>query len=390
MTMTDVRERAVQLAANLARELTEEGVLHGLAWDEAVRTVPRHVFVPSYVEQQPDGTWRTVSGDQLETYEEWLAAVYSNRPLTTAIRADADGRTTAISSSSKPGLMVRMLEASELRPGHRVLEIGTGTGYNAALLCSRLGAADVASIDIEPDLVATAKRRLAQLGFAPVLAVMDGAHGLPEAGPFDRIIATCSVAGIPRAWVEQLTGDGRVLTDLKITGAAGNLVDLRMTAARLEGRFLPKWAGFMPLRSVGSPNPRAGRRPESMERETSVPSPNPWWDHSLVWFLAALESPEGIITGVTLDPERRRPVAATMHAANGAWVEVQLEADDAGRRIVRGSSDDLWAAVENAYRVWSELGQPGWDDFGLTVTEREQRIWFGAPDDSYSWTLPDC
>lgn len=388
MTTTDMRERAAQLAAHLARELTDEGALHSLAWDEAVRAVPRHVFVPSYVEQRSDGTWRTVSGDDPETRDEWLAAVYSNRPLTTALRTDADGKTAPISSSSKPGLMVRMLEALEVGRGHRVLEIGTGTGYNAALLCSRLGAANVASIDVELALVTAAQRRLAQIGFSPTLAATDGAHGLPEAGPFDRIIATCSVARIPPAWVRQLTRDGRVLTDLKITGAAGNLVDLRATAAGLEGRFLPKWAGFMPLRAGGSPKPRAERRPQGMERATSAPSPNPWWDDSLVWFLAALDLPEGITTGVTLDPGRGNPVAATMQAADGAWVEIQLDADDAGQRRVRGSSDDLWASVEHAYSLWSELGQPGWDAFGLTVTDREQRVWFDSPDDAYSWTLP--
>jgi methyltransferase of ATP-grasp peptide maturase system len=386
---TDVRERAAQLAASLARELADEGVLHSPAWDEAVRAVPRHVFVPSYVQQRPDGSWRTVSGDDPDTHDEWLITVYSNRALTTALRTDANGHGVAVSSSSKPGLMVRMLEALELRQEHRALEIGTGTGYNAALLCSRLGAQQVASVDVEPDLVATAQRRLARLGFTPTLAATDGAHGLPEAAPFDRIIATCSVARIPRSWADQLTARGRVLTDLKITGSAGNLVDLRMTSAGLAGRFLPKWAGFMPLRSVTSPRTRADRRPAAVERETSVPSPNPWWDHSVVWFLAALELPEDIVTGVVLDPDRRTPVAATMQAADGSWVEVRLDADDAGRRLVRASSDDLWSAVEHAYEVWNELGQPGWDHFGLIVTDREQRVWFDAPDDTYSWALPE-
>jgi protein-L-isoaspartate O-methyltransferase len=386
---SDVRERAVRLAANLARELADEGVLHSSVWDRAVRTVPRHVFVPSYVEQRPDGTWRTVSGDQPDTYEEWLAAVYSNRPLTTVLRTDEAGRTTVISSSSKPGLMIRMLEALELRNGQRVLEIGTGTGYNAALLSTRLGATSVASVDLEPDLVATAKRRLEQIGLLPNLVATDGAHGLSEAGPFDRIIATCSVPRIPHPWVEQLAPDGRVLTDLKITGAAGNLVGLRLTPEGLQGRFLAKWAAFMPLRSGSATPTQAARRPERIERETTVRSANPWWDASVVWFLAALRLPDGITTGVTFDADRRAPVAATMHAENGSWAEVQLDADDAGRRVVRGGGDDLWAVVEGAYAVWSELGEPGWEAFGLTVSDGEQRIWFGAPDSQHSWTLPD-
>lgn len=389
MTRTDLRERAARLAENLARELTESGVLSSLVWDTAVRTVPRHVFVPSFVEQRPDGTWRAVSGDQPETYDEWLTAVYSDRPLTIALRMDATGQPVAISSSSKPGLMVRMLETLELRNGDRVLEIGTGTGYNAGLLCRRLGAHNVASVDVESELVEAAHDRLARLGFSPVLATADGADGLPEAGPFERIIATCSVPRVPRAWVEQVVPGGRVLTDLKITGQAGNLVDLRATQTGLVGRFLPRWAGFMPLRQKGERAARSVRRPEAIERDTSVLSANPWWDHPLVWFLAALELPNGIITGMRFDRENMTPTAAMLQANDGAWAEVALEPDEAGRRVVHGSGDDLWAAVERAYALWYELGEPGWDSFGLTVTEREQRVWFDSPRSTYAWALPD-
>ena len=389
MTATDVQERAVLLAADLAQQLTDDGVLHSPEWNTALRSVLRHLFVPRYVDQRPDGSWRTVSGDDPDTVDEWLAAVYANRPLTTAVRTDTNGHTVAISSSSKPGLMVRMLETLEIRDGHRVLEIGTGTGWNAGLLCQRLGAASVVSVDIEADLVASAQGRLADLGFAPVVAAVDGTQGFPDAGPFDRIIATCSVARVPWQWVEQLAPDGRLLTDLKITGAAGNLVDLRRTATGMQGRFLPQWAGFMPLRDTNSAGTRAARRPASVERTTTVQTARPWWDQLVVWFLAALHLPPGITTGVTLDPERRTPVAATMRADNGAWAEVRLAADDAGRRIVRGSAEDLWAAVERAYAVWEQLGRPGWADFGVTVTGREQRAWYGTPDGEHSWALPD-
>jgi protein-L-isoaspartate O-methyltransferase len=299
-------------------------MLRGSEWYAAVRGTPRHVFVPSYVEQRPDGSWRNVSGTDPETRDEWLAAVYSDRPLTTALRTDAAGHATVISSSSKPGLMIRMLETLELRDGHRVLEIGTGTGYNAALLCSRLGADNVASIDVEPELVQAAEQRLAALGFAPTLAVVDGAYGLPDAAPFDRIIATCSVSRIPTAWTEQLSRHGRVLTDLKLSGSAGNLVDLRGTPTGLEGRFLARWAGFMPLRAKGESTVAADRLPQAVERATSVASANPWWDDLVVWFLAALELPPGVVTGVRLDARSGKPVATTMQATDGSWAEVEL------------------------------------------------------------------
>jgi protein-L-isoaspartate O-methyltransferase len=89
--------------------------------------------------------------------------------------------------------MARVLEDLELADGMRVLEVGTGTGYNAALLSHRLGAQHVHSVDIHPCLIAAARNRLANLGYHPRLAAVDGTAGWPDHAPYDRIIATCSV-----------------------------------------------------------------------------------------------------------------------------------------------------------------------------------------------------
>lgn len=345
--------------------------------------------MPSYVEQQPDGGWRTISGADDSTRDEWLAAVYSDRPLITALRPDASGQSTAISSSSKPGLMIRMLEALELTDDDRVLEIGTGTGYNAGLLCARLGHGQVASVDVEDELVSTAAERLAGIGFTPRLGATDGADGLAAAAPYDRIIATCSVRRIPGPWLDQLSPRGRVLTDVKITGAAGNLVVLRASQQGLVGRFLPKWAGFMPLRPKSHSPVTARRREQEVHRTTDVPSASPWWDHQVVWFLAALQLPQGVVTGVRLDTERGVPTASTMQAADGSWAEVSTNAAADGLRVVRASSPELWNVVENAYVLWRQLGTPNWDRFGMTVTSAaEQRVWFDSPDGEHTWQLP--
>ena len=103
--------------------------------------------------------------------------------------------------------------------------------------------------------------------------------------------------------------------------------------------------------------------------------------------LAALELPPRVITGMRLD-ERGTPVATTMQAADGSWAEVELAADEHSGRIVRGSSADLWAAVERAYTLWHELGDPGWDSFGLTSAEDEQRIWFDDQRGRHTWPVP--
>jgi protein-L-isoaspartate O-methyltransferase len=152
-----------ELAHRLADELAAEGVLHTREWRAALEAVPRHAFVPRFYVQQSGGEWVETA----EGTEAWLESVYRNEPLITALADASNGNRVTVSSSTKPGLMVRMLEALEVRDDHRVLEIGTGTGYNAGLLSHRLGAERVYSVDIGAGLVDAARDRLAELGFEP-------------------------------------------------------------------------------------------------------------------------------------------------------------------------------------------------------------------------------
>ncbi|HWR47240.1 MAG TPA: methyltransferase domain-containing protein [Pseudonocardiaceae bacterium] len=127
-----------------------------------------------------------------------MELVYSDTTLITAVADYAErGVRIPVSSSSKPDLMVRMLEELDVTDGDRVLEIGTGTGYNAALLSHRLGSQNVFSLDVDPALIAAARPRLTRLGYHPTLAAVDGAAGLAGHAPYARIIATCSVPAIP-------------------------------------------------------------------------------------------------------------------------------------------------------------------------------------------------
>ncbi len=179
-------------AARLAEELTMSGKLWSAAWQAAVRAVPRHALVPVHYEREPGtGQWtKSSTTDDLDL-------VYSN----TALFVMPDG----LSSTSMPALMTRMLEALDVHDGHDVLEIGAGTGYNAALLSHRLGDHHVFAVDIEPALIRLAQERLHRIGYHPTLITADGVNGLAEHAPYDRIIATCSVPAVPWAWVETLS-----------------------------------------------------------------------------------------------------------------------------------------------------------------------------------------
>lgn len=328
-------------------------------WSAAVAATPRHVLVPRFHVQDGAG-WRTVEAPQ----PGWLDEVYRDVPLITALLPGSDGRDAVVSSSTKPGLMVRMLDALELCDGQRVLEIGTGTGYNAALLCHRLGDDHVFSVDIGAELVDTARGRLAQIGHHPVLRTGDGSAGLPDAAPFDHIIATCSVPAVPPAWGAQVRDGGTVLVDLKIGLHAGSLVLLHRHGDRLEGRFLPRWAGFMFARASDTappPAPVAVRTGPVAETSTMI-DPDPW--AALVpWFLAQIGHHP--ITGYG----RRGPGLKTtvITAADGSWCEIGETRPD-GRRAVRsGGPRAIWTDVEYGHAEWDRLGQPGWDRLGLTL-----------------------
>ncbi|MER7014577.1 methyltransferase domain-containing protein [Saccharopolyspora sp. NPDC000359] len=372
-------------AQALADELEARGDLRDPAWKAAIAATPRHVLVPEVYAQNHSAEWEPVDVSS----PSGLDRVYSPVTLVTAL-ADRGQYREAISSSTKPDLMVRMLEALDVRDGHRVLEIGTGTGYNAALLSHRLGDERVFSVDLDAELVAPARDRLASIGLHPTLVTRDGAEGLREHAPFDRIIATCSVPAVPRAWCQQLTDGGLLLADIRTGISAGNLALLRRNDERLEGRFTDRWATFMLMRHRHQ-QPRTlptSTAIDSHTRTTSVP-PNPWQSNRVVWFLAHLLGlPPGSSYGMRLDPETRRPTAGTITAPDGSHAVVMHEpAADGEWLVIEAGPTSLWSAVEEAHQLWRSAGEPGWSRLGLTVEAGEQRVWIDEPAGEHRWSL---
>ncbi|WP_250008991.1 methyltransferase domain-containing protein [Actinoplanes sp. M2I2] len=171
----------------------------------AFAEVPREVFVPDGF-QRRDGSWAGPSD------ADFLDLVYDDDVLVTKV----DGG-TPVSSSSQPSLMALMIAALDVRPGHTVLEIGAGTGYNAALL-ARLGAS-VISVDVQQDVADRARSALARAG-AEGVRVVHGDGYAPPGVRVDRVIVTVGVAGLSPRWIEQLgdAPDGVVVAPVEHAG----------------------------------------------------------------------------------------------------------------------------------------------------------------------------
>ena len=208
----------------LRRQLVEGLEAAGNITDPIVRkaflTVPRERFLP---------------GRSLEE-------VYADKVVVT--RKDAYGM--AISSSSQPAIMAIMLERLDLAPGLRVLEIGAGTGYNAALLSTLAG--PVTSVELEPDLAEAAAAALKSGGHPVTVVTGDGREGWPEGAPYDRIVLTASTDTVCRSWFDQLTPGGLLQLPLHLKGPdLQAVVTLRKEDGLLRSTGVVD-GGFMVLR----------------------------------------------------------------------------------------------------------------------------------------------
>lgn len=203
---------AAALRNALVDTLKTKGYVKRAEVDRALRTVPRHLFVP------------------------WLPLrdAYAN-----AAFRDPDSTPETDSSVSQPTAVAMMLEAFDVQPGMRVLEIGAGSGYNAALLAHLVGERGrVVTVDLERFLVEKARANLSAVGLGRVEVVQgDGALGYSPGAPFERIVATVGLPEIPPAWPEQLAPGGKIVAPLYLGGEPQDhiLVSLEQKEGYLEG-----------------------------------------------------------------------------------------------------------------------------------------------------------
>jgi protein-L-isoaspartate(D-aspartate) O-methyltransferase len=333
----------------------------------AFASVPREAFVP-------DG-FRRRDGSRVRPVDpEFLPAVYSDDVLVTKM----DGRTPT-SSSSQPSLMAVMIEALEVAPGVRILEVGAGTGYNAALLAS-LGAS-VTSIDVQEDVAVRARTALARAGIAGVrVECADGYLGLPGER-FDRVIVTVGITGVSPHWLEQLSAGGFVLAP--VVHAGTHPVLKVVGGPPVTGRPICA-AGFMQASGpLNADFPEAFPAPASALAELASYAP-PRFDPPLperqyrdLWYAAGAWNRRASHAAV---PGRQQSCLALLDRTGSAGAVIPPD----GSIWAGGDEADAYASL--AARVlddWVEAGRPPIQAWRVTLA-RAGPIWVPS-----SYQVPD-
>jgi protein-L-isoaspartate(D-aspartate) O-methyltransferase len=369
-------QTAAELRDRLVATLRASHALTSDAVAQAFRTVPRERFVP---------------GSALEE-------VYRDQAIVTK---NEDG--VPVSSSSQPAMMALMLEQLDVRPGLNVLEIGSGTGYNAALLSELVGpSGSVTTIEIDPEVVAWARERLSGAGYDRVRVIEgDGGDGWPDGALYDRIELTVGAADIAPAWVEQLKAGGILVLPLWINtvqiclalvkedGGLRSVSSLPCGFTRIRGRLAGRdqyrelLPGVILSTGAGAPSDDVVRRTLSQPPRCAEFTAAGSWFGFLLWL--ALNG--GPMLSVSAEAD------ASLGFAGFAGGVIEATGDSACLLTLTMSGDGpstllsyggnaAQAQVMRLFNDWQTAGSPDIQQIGVTVVPRS------APDggvDGFAW-----
>ncbi|MFE3505014.1 methyltransferase domain-containing protein [Kitasatospora sp. NPDC059160] len=369
------------LRAALVTNLVNSGALSE-EWVSSVAAVPRHEFLPETIWADENGGDTECS--RSESPDRWMKLAYADVPIVTQWDdgAEAD-RSTPTSSASMPTMVVEMLGDLGTAPGHRVLEIGTGTGYNAALLSHRLGAENVSTVEVDAKVTAQARTALRSAGYTPEVVCGDGSFGWGVRAPYDRIISTVSLRDIPPAWLAQTKPGGVIVSPVSPLFGGGAVVRLTVGDDGTASGPFTRSAAFMMLRqqryqaaSVDDYLP--GDWPGGSGQSWTEFDPEIIGGDWLAQFATALALPDVYY--------RRHEFGDggwtwwLFDTAVTSWATVDSVPGESRFEVRQSGPRRLWDEVEAAYNQWTATGRPGYERYGLTVTPAGQTAWLDKPD----------
>jgi len=393
--MSEELGNRVSVPSNYLELITDDASSLPESIRNALLTVRRHRFLDGWFHLDFDGrqlAYQHVDFDRNAPSDDHLAEVYSDQSLVTV----HDGNFPT-SSTSEPPLVANMLHLLDVHPGMRILEIGTGTGYNAALLAEIGGKhARVITIEYQQSVAEQARRFLQEEGYDNVQVVHgDGFNGSQAETPFDRIVATVGCSDISPHWLEQLSTEGAMLIPIQ-HGFTHPLVHLTSDPAdplSARGRILGRSA-FMKIQGAldwGNPwnsgpisafqeEPAWCRPlPESLQVPATCGHPASAGRHRSFCFYLSLCSRDLWYdnTGYGLaDPTSESIVRLTKQGIEG--LGTGQENSDA--------LEQLYQQFLSLHQTWTDLGSPDPSDYSLTFSPVNRHA-PSAPEPSIEWHI---
>ncbi len=379
-------EEVMPSPAGLLESLRTQGAPLG-PWEGSVAAVRRELFLPEAIEVGDEVISRT------DSPQRWLEAAYSDVSITTQVN---DGRPAApdeyrlpTSSSSQPSVMLEALSLLDVQPTDRVLELGAGTGLNAAWLAQRLGSDRVVSVEVDPVLAGQAAKNNAAAGLSPRIVQGDGGQGWPEGAPYQRVIATYAVDEIPFAWVEQAP-QGRIVSPWGGSFFPYSYAVLDVHEARAEGRF----TGYPAFMRSRTRRPKRGyledflHHRQDAEHTTTSLSPLTIAQNADALFYIGVALPDAWHLPVIANDDSSEMTLWILADDQRSWASADYTPGTDQYAVAQYGPRRLWDEAEAGHGVWEALGRPTRARAGISVTERGQSLWIDAPESDLSALLP--
>jgi protein-L-isoaspartate O-methyltransferase len=383
--MPHLTDQARPSRTELGRRLLDTGAMSP-SWHDAYQAVDRAGFLPPVMWPYDMASRSSVSCDRATDPARWYGYADADVPITTQWD---DGHHTGpqagrvpTSSTSMPSVVMRMLRELDVHDGMRVLEIGTGTGWNAALLAHRLGDRQVTTVEVDRTVAAAACAALGRAGLEPVTVTGDGLLGYPPGAPYDRILATAGMRRIPYEWIAQTVPGGLIVAPWGTHYAnADRLLRLVVSddGASASGHFTTA-VEFMKIRS------QRLTRPPHHEYAPDFPGDAATCVTTLTLraddgdlgfdFLAGLLVPD---CAHAADRRGDRRSVWLYGLTDRSWAATVLQDGQPEATVYQSGPRRLWDELEAAHRWWTDAGRPTPDRFGLTVTRDGEQAWLDTP-----------